>query len=178
MNIRHCMLIVMGGYYNTWTERILMYCIISDNVSSLLNFKYGLGHCNSGYAYNPYLYEFCSTYYCTNTFALILCQPLPIFCSIHIRVVHTNMLNRCRHAYDRSTYNSSLEEEGVVNVTISLRSSTHNMLIFTMNYFCISQFHGFICLFYLLYEQSAFEGCWQCRWWWNQKLFTESVHCL
>jgi hypothetical protein len=136
-----------------------MYCIISDNVSSALNFKYGLGYCNSGYAYNPYLYAFCFTVYFTNTFALILCQSFPIFRSIHIRVVHTNMLNRGRHAYDRCTYNSSPKEEGVVNVSISLCSSTHNMLIFTVNYFCSSQFHGLICLFYLLYEQSTFEGC-------------------
>jgi hypothetical protein len=151
MNIRHCMLIVKGGYYNTWTERILMCCVIKDNVISLLCIKYGLGHCNSGYAYNPYLYAFCFTDCFCNTFTLILCQSLPIFCSIHIRVVHNNMLNRRRHAYVHCTYNSSPKEAGVVNVSISVCSLTHNMLIFTVNYFCRSQFHGFSCLFYLLY---------------------------
>ena len=154
MNIRHCMLIVMGGYYNTWTEHIVMYCIISDNVSSLPNFKYGLGHCNSGYAYNPYLYEFCFTCYCTNTFALIFCQSLPIFCSIHIRVVHTNMLNRCRHAYDCSTYNSSPEEEGVVNVSISL-CSRHTICLFLSWIISVvpNFMDSFVCFIYCMNSQ-------------------------
>jgi uncharacterized membrane protein len=141
MNIRRSMLIVKGGYYNTWTERVFTYCATNDIVS----IKYGWGHCNSGYAHNPYLYEFCFTDYFTDTFALL------IFCSIHIKVVHINMLNRRGHAYDHCAYNSSPKEEGVVNVSISLCSSTYNMLIFTVNYFRSPQFHGFFCLFYLLY---------------------------